>query len=255
MPGLCDECMRLVRMRDLNGGTVESVEAKNRSNLVKFYTAAGPDLPSIFEVWENGGSRNDSVTPSTYSPEYRDFMSDRLITELERNGGGLLSLGCGNAAVEARVAQSGFRVLAVDAMEDAVALARRKGLDAICADIYRWEPDEAYSVIYIDGVLGHLLDEQGSLNPILKRIRSWLAPNPESRSGVASLVASNDAPADGSDVEKAPKVDGFFWLSSGFMRDQALGAGFETAETAEFRYSRPISGDRTRAIMTGYVTR
>ncbi|MCX5143868.1 MULTISPECIES: class I SAM-dependent methyltransferase [unclassified Streptomyces] len=234
---------------------MESIEAKNRSNLINFYTADGPDSPSIFEVWENGGSRNDSVTPSTYSPEYRDFMSDRLIAELERNGGGLLSLGCGNAAVEACVAERGFRVLAVDAMEDAVTLARAKGLDAICADIYRWEPDEPFSVIYIDGVLGHLLDEQDGLNPILKRIRGWLAPQPDSLSGRAALVASNDAPGEDRAFEKAPKVNGFHWLSADYMKDQAIAAGFETAETAEFRYVRPISGERVRAIMTGYVTR
>ncbi|MER7763538.1 class I SAM-dependent methyltransferase [Streptomyces sp. NPDC097619] len=232
---------------------MESVKARNHEDLVRFYAAGNAGEKSIFEVWEDGGSREDSVTPSTYSREYRDWMTARLLAELELNGGGLLSLGCGNAAVEAEVARRGHRVLALDAMEDAVALARRKGLEAVCADIYQWEPAEPWSVIYIDGVLGHLLDPREGLTPVLERIRSWLAPGPGSRSGRASLVASNDAPRDGGEFQKAPKVDGFHWLSAPYLRDQALKSGFDTAETDEFRYSRPFSGERVRAVMTAHV--
>lgn len=232
---------------------MESVNAKNHDDLVRFYRADGADELSIFEVWEEGGSRNDSVTPSTYSQEYRNWMRDRLITELERNGGGLLSLGCGNAAVEAQVAQRGFRVLAMDAMEEAVALARRKGLEAICADIYQWEPEEPWAVIYIDGVLGHLHDEQNGLTTVLERIRPWLTPSDEGSSGVATLIASNDAPNNGAAFQKAPRVNGFYWLSAEYLRDQALRAGFKDVRTEKFRYRRPISGERVRSIMTGCV--
>jgi SAM-dependent methyltransferase len=236
------------------GGSVENIKAQNYDDLVKFYAAGGPDEPNIFQVWENGGSRDDSVTPSTYSQEYRNWMRGRLIAELRSNGGGLLSLGCGNASVEAEVARSGFRVLALDAMEEAVTLARKKGVDAVCADIYQWEPDEPWSVIYIDGVLGHLVHSDDGLTPILGRIQSWLAPRPGASSGRASLVASNDAPNDGTELQKAPKVNGFYWISADYLRDQASKAGFDSADTDEFRYSRPISGERVRAVMTAYVT-
>ncbi|MFF8505644.1 class I SAM-dependent methyltransferase [Streptomyces anulatus] len=226
---------------------------KNRNDLVQFYSADGADKPSIFEVWENGGSRNDSVTPSTYSPEYQRWIGDKLIAELEATGGGLLSVGCGNAVVESQVAQKGFRVLAMDAMEEATSLARRKGLDAVCADIYEWEPDERWSVIYIDGVLGHLLDENDGLTGVLSRIRSWLGPALGTGVETATLLASNDAPSDGSAFQKAPRVNGFHWLSGAFMREQVLNAGFDTAVAEEFRYHRPISGERTRAVVTGRV--
>lgn len=229
------------------------VKAKNHDDLVEFYIQEDAHEPNIFEIWERGGSRGDSVTPSTYSAEYRNWMCGLLITELERNGGGLLSLGCGNAAVEAEVARKGYRVLAVDAMEDAVKLAQQKGLDAICADIYQWEPDETWPVIYVDGVLGHLYHPQDGLIPIMERIRSWLAPRPDSRSGSASLIASNDATASGADVQKAPKVNGFYWLSGSYMQDQTLKAGFDEAHSTEFRYSRPLSGERIRAIIIGHV--
>jgi methyltransferase family protein len=232
-----------------------NLRARNHDDLVEFYTRDGVGEASIFEVWENGGSRGDSVTPSTFSSGYRDWMCEKLIAELERNGGGLLSLGCGNAAVEAQVVRKGFRVLAIDAMAEAVALAREKEVDAICADIYQWEPDEPWSVIYIDGVLGHLYDARDGLTPVLDRIRSWLVPRTDSSSGVATLVASNDAPNNGAGVQKAPGVNGFYWLAADYMRDQAIEVGFDSAVTGEFRYRRPISGERVRGIMTGYVER
>ncbi|WP_037908655.1 class I SAM-dependent methyltransferase [Actinacidiphila yeochonensis] len=236
---------------------MSKIVAKNHEDLVSFYSGNGADRSSIFEVWEDGGSRGDSVTPSTYSPEYRDWMADLLIGELEHNGGGLLSLGCGNAAVEAQVARKGFRVLAVDAMEEAVALARKKGLEAVCADIYQWQPDEPWNVIYIDGVLGHLYSAEDGLLPVLARVRSWLEPRPESDPDrhAASLVASNDAPNNGESVQKAPGVNGFHWLSAAYLREQAIEAGFDRAETREFSYNRPVSGPRTRAVMTGYLGR
>lgn len=233
---------------------VHYLQAKNQDDLNKFYLDKNTEKLSLFHIWEDGGSRGDSVTPSTYSVEYRTWMADKLVAELDRNGGGLLSLGCGNAAVEAEVVRRGYRVLAIDAMTDAVELARQKGVDAVRADIYQWVPEETWSVAYIDGVLGHLHDPVTGLVPVLSRIRSWLAPQSDSASSLATLVASNDAPNDGSEVQKAPGVDGFHWLSAEFISHQAIAAGFDKAETGEFRYRRPLSGERVRSIVTGYVT-
>jgi SAM-dependent methyltransferase len=230
------------------------LRAKNEDDLIRFYLAKNTEKASLFHVWEDGGSRGDSVTPSTYSAEYRTWMANKLVSELDRNGGGLLSLGCGNAAVEADIVHRGYRVLAIDAMPDAVELAREKGVDAVRADIYQWAPEGTWAVIYIDGVLGHLYDPVTGLVPVLSRIRSWLAPKLDSASGKATLVASNDAPNDGSGVQQAPGVDGFRWLSGEFIKDQTIAAGFDRAETGEFRYRRPLSGERVRTIVTGYVS-
>ncbi len=227
--------------------------AKNKDDLVSFYVTKNTEHRSLFHVWEGGGSRGDSVTPSTYSSEYRAWMANCLATELDRNGGGLLSLGCGNAAVEAEIVRRGYRVLAIDAMAEAVELARSKGVDAVEADIYQWQPEETWSVAYIDGVLGHLHEPGTGLVPVLRRLRSWLVPRPDAPSGVASLVASNDAPLDGSEAQPAPGVDGFHWLSADFISAQAMAAGFDGAETAEFRYRRPLSGERVRAVVIGSV--
>jgi SAM-dependent methyltransferase len=225
------------------------VHAKNHDDLVKFYIGEKSGKSNIFEVWEDGGSHGDSVTPSTYSPAYREWMTERLTSQLQLNGGGLLSLGCGNAAVEAQVQRLGFRVLAIDAMQDAVDLARRKGIEAICADIYQWQPAEPFSVIYIDGVLGHLNDDADGLVPVLDRIRSWLTPC----AAGAVLIASNDMPNNDDPVQKAPGVDGFSWLSGEYIGEQALKAGFTSVDVTEFRYTRPISGDRVRAVVAAQL--
>jgi SAM-dependent methyltransferase len=223
----------------------------NRRDLENFYLKNCNGKASLFDIWEDGGARGDSVTPSTYCPSYRSWMRDKLIAELSRSGGGVLSVGCGNAAVEAEIVRQGFSVLAIDALEEAVDSARRKGVEAVCADIYQWEPGRTWPVVYVDGVLGHLYDERLGLRPALERLRSWMAPFPGG--GPAMLVSSNDAPKNGDPVQKAPGVDGFHWLSVGYLRDQALESGFSQSWTEEFRYQRPVSGERVRAIMIAQV--
>ncbi|MDT0268498.1 class I SAM-dependent methyltransferase [Streptomyces sp. DSM 44915] len=217
--------------------------AKNHDDLVSFYTAEDDTRSNLFEIWEAGGSRGDSVTPATYSEAYRGWMTEKLHAAVVATGGGLLSLGCGNATVEAEVAGRGARVLAVDALPEAVALARRKGLDTLQADIHTWTPPELWSVIYLDGVLGHLHDPDHGLTPVLRRLRSWLTPD-----GV--LIASNDAPNNGAPAQPAPGVHGFHWLATGYLREETLRAGFAAAHTEEFRYRRPLSGERVRAVLT-----
>jgi lambda repressor-like predicted transcriptional regulator len=224
----------------------------NQRDLENFYLKNCDGKSSLFEIWEDGGARGDSVTPSTYCPEYRSWMRDKLIAELRRTGGALLSIGCGNAAVEAELVSQGFSVLAVDTLEEAVNSARRKGVDALCADIFQWEPERTWPVVYMDGVLGHLHDQQDGLRPALERVRSWMTPAP---GGAASaLVSSNDSTKNDDPVQKAPGVDGFYWLSAGYMRKQALESGFSESWTEEFRYQRPVSGERVRAVMVAHAT-
>ncbi|MFI0421887.1 class I SAM-dependent methyltransferase [Spongiactinospora sp. 9N601] len=216
-------------------------------NLEKVYLPPAEGQPSLFQIWEQGGARDDSVTPSTYSAEYRAWMTGTLTAALDRApGGGLLSLGCGNAAVEAEIARRGYRVLGVDAMAEAVLLAKAKGVEAVCADIGRWSPDAHWPVIYMDGVLGHLYEPGAGLCPVLSRIRSWRTlPG----GGGATLVASNDAPNDGAPAQPAPGVPGFHWLSGEYMRDQALAAGYDDVALEQVVYRRPRSGDRVRSII------
>nr|WP_240449032.1 class I SAM-dependent methyltransferase [Streptomyces harenosi] len=175
-------------------------------------------------------------------------MVDLLLGELAANDTKrLLSLGCGNAVIEERIAALGYEVLAVDAMPEAVELARRKGLTALQADVQTWSPEPGgWPVVYADGLFGHLYAQETASLPVLARIRDWLA-------GGGTLVASNDAPRNGAATEAAPGVDAFYWLAQEYLVDQANAAGFSSATSQGFAYERPLSGERHRAVLIARV--
>jgi hypothetical protein len=157
----------------------------------------------------------------------------------------MISIGSGNAAIESDLVHTGHRVLAVDVFTEAVELARCKGVDAVQADVRDWSPPPGeWTVVYADGVMGHLYAQEVGLQPVLTAVRSWLAP----RNGV--LVISNDRPRGVADVQPAPGVPGFHWLSETFLRKEAEAAGFDELSSTTFTYQRPRSGDRERAVLT-----
>lgn len=213
--------------------------------LRRFYLDPTDHGESLFATWERGDARGDSVTPSTYSPRYRQWMYDLLHGFLTDRPGGVISIGSGNAVIESRLVRAGYRVLAVDVLAEAVELARRKGIDAVQADVRRWSPPaEPWTLVYADGVLGHLYDPVEGLFPILTQLRSWLEP------AEGTLVISNDRPRNVADVEPAAGVPGFCWLSEEYLRKQAAAAGFHELSCATFGYRRPVSGRRERAVLT-----
>lgn len=218
--------------------------------LQRFYLDPAGDDENLFDIWERGDARGDSVTPSTYSAEYRTWMTELLRSHLDERHGGMISIGSGNAVIESDLVRAGYRVLAVDVFPQAVKHAQRKGVEAVCADVMQWEPpsEQTWSVVYADGLMGHLYEPGAGLLPILSHVRGWLAP----QGGV--LVISNDRPPELPDVEPAPGVPGFYWLSEEFLRKQAAAAGFHDVLCTTFVYQRPLSGNRTRAILTVGVT-
>lgn len=206
--------------------------------------------PNLFQVWEKGGARGDSVTPSVYSVPYREWMRGKLVAALRGHGpSALLALGSGNAVVESEIASEGYRVLAVDALPEAVDMARSKGLDAVCADVMTWAPDGVWPVIYADGLFGHLHGIDGGLASLFARLRGWLTIE----GGGGTLIVSNDSPQNGDAVQEAPGVPGFCWLSGPYLREQALVGGFCDVSVEAFCYERPLSGKRTRAVVTAAV--
>lgn len=218
------------------------------SELRRFYRCDGEHEQTLFDIWEAGGANGDSVTPSTYSAAYRRWMVTLLRALLEDAAiSSLLSVGSGNASVEAEVARAGFPVLCVDALEPAVALARSKGLEALVADVRSWSPEVGrWGIVYADGLLGHLYDPYDGLAAVLKHLREWLAPGP------GRLVVSNDSVGSGRDVEAAPGVP-VYWLSAGYLTEQAQAAGFSDVRCSTYTYDRPLSGPRERVIMIAHV--
>jgi SAM-dependent methyltransferase len=210
----------------------------------QFYGSDTDRGENIFDIWERGDAEGDSVTPSTYCPPYRELMRKMLCDLLEETPGGLISIGCGNAAVEEALVRAGHQVLAVDLMPEAVRLARLKGIEAIQADVREWSPPPGnWSVVYADGLLGHLYQPPAGVLPILRHLRSWLAP-------ARTLVVSMDRPGNGEAAQPAPSVHGFYWLSEELLWEQAEEAGFHDLSYVTFIYRRPISGPRTRVVVT-----
>jgi protein-L-isoaspartate O-methyltransferase len=128
--------------------------------LKNFYLGEEPEVETLFDMWERGEARDDSITPSAFCPEYRAWMVQRIHRLLHTTGGrDVLSVGCGNGFIEAELHKAGLSVLAIDVMPVAVRLARRKGVNAVVGDARRWRPPhEHWDLIYADGLLGHLIE-------------------------------------------------------------------------------------------------
>ena len=135
-------------------------------------------------------------------------------------------------------------MLAIDVLPPAVALARRNGVDAVLADAAAWQPPHRqWDVVYADGVLGHMYDPVRGAIFNLARMRTWLAP------GCGVLVVSNDIAPAGEEVRPAPGIPGFYWLSTLFIADELVTAGYDVISAEEFAYKRPRSGIRRRAVL------
>lgn len=211
----------------------------------EYYLVEREQSRNIYQIWERGGAFNDSVTPSTWCEDYRRWIVKQLEQHLwfDRSKS-ILSIGCGNAFVEQDLCHKGYRVLGMDINESAVKLALDKGVPAIVADIYEWEPeDKSLDLIYCDGVLGHLYIEDTKCKAALTRLRDWL------KSGEGILLVSNDASKDGRAVAPAPGVKGFYHFSSEFVVSELVHSGFELVDTTSYLYQRPLSGPRRRLVV------
>ncbi|WP_447895001.1 hypothetical protein [Vreelandella sp. GE22] len=204
---------------------------------------------TIYEIWEQGGAFNDSITPSTYNAEYRSHMGLKL-KSLTNEGETIFSIGCGNGFVEGDLVKAKRRVLAIDFNDEAVALSRKKGVDAYTADFFKLEPSALASTksVYVDGLLGHLFHPELELKPTLDKLKEL---NMESGT---TLVFSNDSPRDPETPFAAhDKVEGFWFISRDYLRDALIEAGFKVEETYYFPYTRPISGLRNRTLCVALV--
>jgi len=218
---------------------------QNIETVRDYYLIEREQQKNIYQIWEMGGAFKDSVTPSTWCEPYRDWIIDRLEEQLDYDTSKkIISIGCGNAFVEQDLCHKGYALLGIDINESAVQLAQDKGVPALVADIYEWEPAKNdIDLIYCDGVLGHLYVEDTQCREALLRLKSWLKP------GDGVLLISNDASKDGREVVDAPGVKGFYHFSESFVVSELIAAGFELIDTTSYVYERPISGARRRLVV------
>jgi len=204
----------------------------------------GAGSKSIYEIWESGKAFNDSITPSTYVPEYRAHIGDTILA-LTAEGSLVFSLGCGNGFVEGDLVRAGRGVRAIDCNEEAVRLARSKGVDASAADYFRLSPADVAGtdLLYADGLLGHLFDPERRLAPAFSKLMGLSL-----RQG-AYLVFSNDSPLDPeADFSPHERVKDFWFISKDYLARSLTSYGFAVKKSYYFPYLRPISGPRNRAI-------
>lgn len=212
-------------------------------------TVDGLPAGSIYAIWEQGGAVNDSVTPATFVPEYRSHMALKLLS-LTVPSATVFSLGCGNGFIEGDLVGLHRRVRAIDYNEEAVQLARQKGVDAFAADFFELSPTdvEGTDVLYADGFLGHVFSPEEAVGPALQKLTELnLAPG-------AYIVFSNDAPHDpGADFAPHERVAGFWFVSREYLQKELGRFGFVPTESYYFPYLRPISGLRNRTVCVARV--
>ncbi|GGL87900.1 MULTISPECIES: oxin biosynthesis protein [Micromonospora] len=204
---------------------------------------------TIYAIWERGRAFNDSVTPSTYVPEYRSHMTLKLLS-LTAPGAAVFSLGCGNGFVEGDLVALDRTVRAIDFNDEAVALTRGRGVDAFVADYFDLTPADlaGTDLLYADGFLGHVFTAEETVTPALAQLTGLGL-----RSG-AYVVLSNDAPYDpAADYAPHERVAGFWFVSREYLGQELARAGLVPVESYYFPYLRPISGLRNRTICVARV--
>lgn len=178
-----------VQQPKLQAATPPAAEDAVDNPLREFYCHPLADGRNRYEVWERGEACGDSVTPSTYCPEYRSHMVLKIVS-LSKPKGRVFSIGCGNAFVETDLQTRGMRVQAIDCNQEAVDLAVAKGVDAFAADYYALPLGHLtyFDVVYADGLLGHVYRPDTGLSDFFAALRKLAIP------AGSWIVLSNDAP-------------------------------------------------------------
>lgn len=199
---------------------------------------------SIYDIWDAGGAFKDSVTPSCYSSEYRSHITLKILS-ITKDGDRIFSIGCGNGFVEAELIKAGRQVEAIDCNDEAVKLAKEKGVTAYTADFFDLREGQLANcdVLYADGLLGHLFRSETQLEGFFSKL-FILGMRSSTR-----LIVSNDPPRDpGIDFSPHDKIDNFWFLSRTFLAETFESHGYRSDESYYFPYFRPISGLRNRSI-------
>jgi len=209
------------------------------------------DGKSRFQLWEEGLAFGSSITPSTFSPEYRKQFIKILINLLpNKHFKKILALGCGNAKIEKDLHDIGYDILATDISEHALELAQNKGLNTKLLNAKKSMPFEtnSFDIIFSDGVIGHLFDENQSIDYLLQNSLNILSSG-------GALVIANDQPTKSNiEIQKHDNLD-VYWISQKYLEKVLEQNGFEAVQSFIIPYARPGYDTRHRVITCGFKSK
>lgn len=115
-------------------------------------------------------------------PWYRELPEEPLgeVVSLRHGKGRALDLGCGAGLFSVWLAERGMDVTGLDLFPEAIAmgqaLAAKRGarVDFVCADLFSWEPERPFDLVFDSGCLHSLVG--GSVAAYRRKLLSWLAP-------------------------------------------------------------------------------
>jgi SAM-dependent methyltransferase len=220
------------------------------TNVKKFYETPVQDDKTRFEIWETGQCIGNSMTPSIAYEEYRQdlvkFLNE-LLTYTE--GDNVVSCGCGNAFIESLLSKQHPNLLATDICESAVHLATSKGLRSRILDVSKQFDlnDNAYDMSFSEGLIGHLLDENLSIEHFIKENKRILKEQ-------GFIFIGNESASNGEDLEFIERAD-FYFTSPQYLESALKKEGFEAVQSRLIPYERPGEGTKYRTWTWGFKPR
>jgi SAM-dependent methyltransferase len=184
-----------------------------------------PEKTDFAERYASGKTPWDSGTPSE---ELLSVLKDGKLT-----GGTVLDFGCGTGTNAIELARRGFRVTAVDIVDQAIQIARDRAraaavqVDFRVADTLRDNPGGPYDILFDRGVYHCLRTED------LKAFQEFLKHATRRGSWWLSLAGNSNE-----DTEPGPPV-----VSEQEIRAE-LGPLFDILELREFRFTTNQDGFR-----------
>lgn len=214
----------------------------------KFYETPVQNGKTRLEIWDKEQCINNSMTPSVAYPEYRAKLVAQLDKLLEHSyEKKILSLGAGNAFIENELSVHYKNILVTDVCESALQLARNKGLIARLLDVsknFALEfKTEKVDLLFSEGLVGHVFDEQLSVKEFLRNGREILAER-----GI--IFIGNEVPTNGHELQLLARAN-YYFTSAQFLEQALLDAGFTNIHSLLVPYERPGEGTQHRVWAWG----